>query len=220
LAYGSSVFALSEKGSNNALARAMEDQNNKSDLIGGVDLPKMQTDVQKTVIDLALDKKIEHSLLLGEDILHELERVGRVHSRQVVQTGFMVLRSKFEVQMPSVLVETAFISTPEEEKKLRSTEYQQQLAAAILKGAKKYLVRNDYSPLAPTQVVVSDTLRVASRVSSDTPREHVVKLGDTLASIARHYNVNVDALRFLNQLTSDELQVGSRLLLPRVTQGS
>jgi N-acetylmuramoyl-L-alanine amidase len=203
LAYGSSVFALSERGSSNALARALSDQQNKSELIGGVNLPSMAFDVQRTVIDLALDKKVEHSLMLGEDILAELEKVGRVHTRQVAQAGFMVLRSKYEVQMPSVLVETAFISTPEEEKKLRSPAYQERMAGAILKGAKRYLARNGQgTPVASPQIV------------ADAPREHVVKSGETLRSIASQYNVSIDVLRFLNELASDDVPIGSRLRLP------
>jgi N-acetylmuramoyl-L-alanine amidase len=202
VAYGSSVFALSERGASSALARALDDQNNQSDLIGGIDLPNMPPDVRKTVIDLALEKKMEHSMLLGEDILTELEKVGRVHTRQVALAGFMVLRSKKEVQMPSVLVETAFISTPEEERKLRSAAYQEQMAGAILRGARNYLTRNGHTAPMPQQVV------------SDSPREHVVRVGDTLVSIARQYNVSVDVLRFLNELSNDELPIGARLRLP------
>ncbi len=207
LAYGSSVFALSEKGSTNALARALADQENKSDLIGGVDLPNMPLDVQKTFIDLSLDKKIEHSLLLGEDILAELAQIGRVHTRQVSQAGFMVLKSKYSVQIPSVLVETAFISTPEEEKKLRDATYQRQLAAAILKGLKRHFAREGRSMPMPQQLV------------SDTPREHVVQAGDTLGSIARRYNINLEALRFLNDLSGNDVPIGFRLRLPGDARG-
>jgi N-acetylmuramoyl-L-alanine amidase len=207
LAYGSSVFALSEKGSTNALARTLADHENQSDLIGGVDLSNQPPDMQKTFIDLLLDKKIEHSVLLGDDILAELARIGRVHTRHVAQAGFMVLRSKYSVKIPSVLVETAFISTPEEERKLRNPEYQRQLAAAILKGLKRHFAREGRSAPIPQQVV------------ANAPNEHVVKTGETLASIARQYNVNAEALRFLNELNSDELPAGRRLRLPTEARG-
>jgi N-acetylmuramoyl-L-alanine amidase len=199
VAYGSSVFALSLKGSTNVLARALADQENYSDVIGGVDLSDKPPDVVRTLLDLSLDKKIEHSIQMGQDVLTELARIGRVHSPRVAQAGFAVLK---EPEIPSILVETAFISTPAEERRLRDPAYQRQMATAILKGVKRYLMRTG-EPMAPS-----------SQLASRSPREHVVRTGDTLGSIARQYNVSIDVLRFLNELTSDDVAIGSRLRLP------
>src|SRR6185436_15677587 len=99
-------------------------------------------------------------------------------------------------------------STPEEEKKLRDTVFQRQLASAILRGLKHFLARDGRT--APAQQIAAD---------SDAPREHVVKVGETLGSIAQQYNVHVEVLRFLNNLTSNELPIGYRLRLPVETGG-
>lgn len=203
VAFGSSVYALSERGATHALAQALADDANYSELIGGVDLSDKPPDVVRTLLDLSKEKSIEHGLQLAGDVLSELGGVGRVHLSQVAQANFAVLKAP---EIPSILVETAFISTPAEEKNLRDAAYQQRLAAAILKGVKKYLARNGDAP--PLQ-----------RVASDSPLEHVVRAGDTLRSVARQYNVSVDVLRFLNELSSDDLPVGFRLRLPPAQGG-
>lgn len=199
VAYGSSVYALSERGATHAFAQALADNENYSDLVGGVSLNDKPDDVKRTLLDLSQEKTVEHSLQLGDDVLSELGRMGRVHFSRVAQANFAVLRAP---DVPSVLIETAFISTPAEEKNLRDPGYQQRLASAILKGIKKFLARNGNAPQALPSVVAGG------------PTEHVVKIGDTLASIARQYNVSADVLRFLNELTSDELPIGLRLRLP------
>ena len=204
VAYGSSVYALSERGATSAFAQALADQENYSDLVGGVNLSDKPDDVRRTLLDLSQEKTIEHSLQLGDDVISELGGVGRVHLARVAQANFSVLRAP---DVPSVLVETAFISTPAEEKRLRDRGYQQRLARAILKGVKRFLARNGHSP-PPQQVV-----------ASDSPREHVVQAGDTLVSIARQYDVSIDVLRFINELKADELAIGSRLRLPTVAKG-
>lgn len=198
VAYGSSVYALSLRGATHTLAQSLADQENYSELVGGVALNDKPDDVRRTLLDLSTEKVIEHSLQLGDDVITELGRIGRVHLPNVAQANFSVLRAP---DVPSVLVETAFISTPAEEKRLRDPAYQQQLASAILKGVKKFLERNGHA-VPPQQVV------------SDAPREHVVRSGETLRSIARQYKVSVDVLRFLNELTNDDVPVGVRLRLP------
>jgi N-acetylmuramoyl-L-alanine amidase len=199
IAYGSSVYALSERGATHSLAQALADHENYSELVGGVDLSDKPADVRQTLLDLSQEKTVEHSLQLGDDVLSELGRVGRTHFSRVAQANFAVMRGP---DVPSVLVETAFISTPEEEKNLRDPAYQQRLASAILRGIKKFLARNGNAPQAAPSTVAGGSA------------EHVVRVGDTLASIARQYNVSIDVLRFLNELTSDELPIGARLRLP------
>jgi N-acetylmuramoyl-L-alanine amidase len=200
-AYGSSVYALSEKGASNAMARLLADKENASDLIGGVSLNDKDDMLAHVLLDLSHNKTMQDSLSLGEDMLAELQRVGPVHMRNVAQAGFAVLKSP---DIPSVLVETAFISNPSEEKKLRTPAFQQKLAGSIFRGIKRHLARNPLPSPVPVQAAISN----------EPAREHVVRKGDTLGSIARQYNIHVDALRFINDLWDADLPVGLRLRIP------
>jgi N-acetylmuramoyl-L-alanine amidase len=204
IANGSSVYALSERGATHALARTLADRENFADLVGGVSLNDKPDDVRKVLVDLSQSKSIEHSLQLGEDVLVELRRVGPVHLNRVAQAGFAVLKAP---DIPSVLIETAFISSPSEEKKLRMHTFQRSLAEGIFKGIKRYFARNGHTAPAVAESAVP------------APREHVVRAGETLASIARRYNVHVEVLRFLNNLPGHELYVGLRLRLPADSDG-
>jgi N-acetylmuramoyl-L-alanine amidase len=201
-AYGSSVYALSEKGASNAMARQLADKENVSDLIGGVSLNDKDDMLAQVLLDLSHNRTMQDSLGLGEDILAELQRVGPVHIRNVAQAGFAVLKSP---DIPSVLVETAFISNPSEEKKLRTPAFQQKLAGGIFRGIKRFLARAPQTPSAPVQAIINP---------SESSREHVVRRGDTLVSIARKYDIHVDALRFINDLSGADLPVGLRLRIP------
>lgn len=200
-AYGSSVYVLSEKGASNAMARLLADKENASDLIGGVSLNDKDDMLAQVLLDLSHNKTMQDSQGLAEDILAELRGVGPVHMHRVAQAGFAVLKSP---DIPSVLIETAFISNPSEEKKLRTPAFQQKLAGGIFRGIKRHLARRPVPSPVPLQAAIS----------SDPAREHVVRKGDTLGSIARQYNIHVDALRFINDLWSADLPVGLRLRIP------
>lgn len=137
-ASGSSVYALSEKGATDAMAKFIADRENTSDLIGGVSIGEMDDVLAKVLLDLSQTRTIQDSLIFGGDILAELKRVGPVHTSYVRQAGFMVLKAP---DIPSVLIETAFISNPAEERKLRSRAFQRKMARGIFKGIKRYLTR-------------------------------------------------------------------------------
>jgi len=201
-AYGSSVYALSEKGATSAMAGFLANKENNSDLIGGVSLSDKDDMLAHVLLDLSHNKTMQDSLSLGDDVLAELQHVGPVHLRRVTQAGFAVLKSP---DIPSVLVETAFISNPSEEKKLRTPAFQQQLASGIFRGIKRYLARTAVPPPAPVKV---------ERVAAPSAQEHVVRKGETLNSIARQYNIHVDALRFLNDLGNGNPPVGYTLRIP------
>ncbi len=203
-AYGSSVYALSEKGATSAMAGFLANKENNSDLIGGVSLSDKDDMLAHVLLDLSHNKTMQDSLSLGDDVLAELQHVGPVHLRRVTQAGFAVLKSP---DIPSVLVETAFISNPSEEKKLRTPAFQQQLANGIFRGIKRYLARNTVAPPVAAPVKVE-------RVSAPSAQEHVVRKGETLNSIARQYNIHVDALRFLNDLGNGNPPVGYTLRIP------
>ncbi len=150
-ARGSSVFALSERGATSATARYLAQKENESDLIGGVSLKDKDPILAKTLLDLSQAATINDSLKLGKAVLGHVGEVNRLHKNHVEQAGFAVLKSP---DIPSILVETAFISNPEEERKLNSDSHQSKLAESILKGVKKYFAANP--PLAKIVVGEND----------------------------------------------------------------
>ncbi|MES2283451.1 MAG: N-acetylmuramoyl-L-alanine amidase [Pseudomonadota bacterium] len=140
---GASVFALSDKGASSSAARWMADKENSADLVGGVNVKAKDAQVAKALLDMSTTAQINDSLKLGTAMLGEIGAVGKLHKPRVEQAGFAVLKAP---DIPSVLVETAFISNPDEEAKLRSDEYQVQLADALMRGIGRYFARNP--PLA------------------------------------------------------------------------
>jgi len=148
-ARGSSVFALSERGATSTAARLLAQRENQSDLIGGVNLGVKDPVLARTLLDLSLTATINDSLKLGKAVLTELGDVNALHKEQVEQAGFAVLKAP---DVPSILVETAFISNPEEEKRLKDSAYQDRIAGAILGGIKRYLAQNP--PLARARVAI------------------------------------------------------------------
>jgi N-acetylmuramoyl-L-alanine amidase len=142
-ARGSSVFALSERGATSTAARLLAQRENQSDLIGGVNLGVKDPILAKTLLDLSLTATISDSLKLGKAVLSELGDFNTLHRNSVEQAGFAVLKAP---DVPSILVETAFISNPDEEKRLKDSAYQDKMAGAILGGIKRYLAQNP--PLA------------------------------------------------------------------------
>ena len=142
-AQGASVFALSHGAASSSAARWMAQQENKADLIGGMNLGVKDSQVQQVLLDMSTSAQIKDSLNLGGAILREIGVVGRLHKPKVEQAGFAVLKAP---DIPSVLVETAFISNPDEEAKLSDPNYQNSMADALVKGLQKYFERNP--PLA------------------------------------------------------------------------
>ncbi|WP_416558798.1 N-acetylmuramoyl-L-alanine amidase [Limnohabitans sp. yimb22184] len=142
-ASGASVFALSQGAASSSAARWMAQKENKADLIGGINLGVQDAQVQRALLDMSTAAQIKDSLQLGSSLLREIGGVGRLHKPRVEQAGFAVLKAP---DIPSVLVETAFISNPQEEEKLRSDAYQKQLTDALMRGILQYFSRNP--PLA------------------------------------------------------------------------
>ncbi|HRH89345.1 MAG TPA: N-acetylmuramoyl-L-alanine amidase [Rubrivivax sp.] len=143
-ARGASVFALSQGGASSAAARWMAQRENAADLVGGINIGAVRDEhVMRTMLDMSTAAQIKDSLKLGHEVLAPLGRVGRLHKRQVEQAGFAVLKAP---DVPSILVETAFISNPEEEQRLRDPDYQAQLVDALTTGIRRYFAKNP--PLA------------------------------------------------------------------------
>lgn len=145
-AKGASVFALSDGAASSAAAKWMAKQENRADLIGGLNIKSQDAAVQRALLDMSTTAQIKDSLKLGSAMLGQIKHIGKLHKGRVEQAGFAVLKAP---DIPSVLVETAFISNPEEEKRLISPQYQNDLADALMKGIERYFSRNP--PLAKTR---------------------------------------------------------------------
>lgn len=195
---GSSVYVLSENGASSEAARWLAKRENEADLVGGVSLDGKDDMLASVLLDLSQTATVEASTDLADNLLGQLKRVGRVHSERIEQAGFAVLKSP---DVPSVLVETAFISNPIEERLLRTKVHQQSLAKAMLRGIKSYLV--DHAP-------------PGTHLAQAASNRHVIRRGESLSVIAARYQVDVKQLRQHNALISDRLHVGEVLLIPAV----
>ncbi|WP_460103585.1 N-acetylmuramoyl-L-alanine amidase [Sessilibacter sp. MAH4] len=201
-ANGASVFALSQRGATSETARFLAQQENEADLIGGVtsvNLEDKSPDVQSVLVDLFMKATLTSSLEVGHDVLHSMGKVARLHKSSVEQAGFAVLKSP---DVPSILVETGFISNPKEAKNLGSKNYRRKMAKQIFTGLKTYFER---TPPAGTYVAYK---------KAGIEREYVIASGDTLSTIARKHNTSVSAIRQHNGLRNDTIRVGQRLKIP------
>ncbi|MGS7250391.1 N-acetylmuramoyl-L-alanine amidase [Pseudomonas sp. LAM2023] len=209
-AFGASVFALSDRGATSETARWLADTENRSDLIGGagnVSLDDKDRMLAGVLLDLSMTATLSSSLNVGQKVLGNMGRITSLHKQRVEQAGFMVLKSP---DIPSILVETGFISNNNEAAKLATASHQQALARSIHTGVRQYFQQN---PPPGTYIAwLRDTGKIAAG-----PREHTVRPGETLAMIAVRYQVSVTSLRNANSLKSDELKVGQRLDIPATT---
>lgn len=195
-ARGSSIYALSVDGASSETARMLADKENAADILfGDVDVAVEDQMVKEVLFDLSLTGTIESSLDMGSEILDQIKSVNKVHKKQVQQAGFAVLKAP---NIPSVLLETAFLSNPKEEKKLRTTAHQQKVAKAITRGVNKYFARK-----APP-----GTWLAASKA------EYSVGHGDKISTIAKQYNINEKDLRARNALYADSLKAGQVIKIP------
>ncbi len=195
-ARGSSVYALSVGGASSETARLLAEKENASDLLfGDVDLAVEDQMVKEVLFDLSLTGTIESSLDIGSVVLKHLARVNRVHKKSVQQADFAVLKAP---NIPSILLETAFISNPREERNLRSKAHQQKVARAIARGVSDYFARK-----APPGTWLSAHAA-----------EYKVRRGDTLGEIAQRFNTSVEKLRARNALYSNNLNAGQVIKIP------
>ena len=193
--YGTSVYILSENGATSEAARWLAEKENASDLIGGVSLDDKDNMLARVLLDLSQTATKQASYEAGRELLHELRPLGKLHKKEVQQAAFAVLKSP---DIPSVLVETAFISNPKEEKKLRSNKHQAILAKALLNGVREYFTKN--APPGTLYAMKS--------------RKHVISSGDTLSEIAQRYHVSIASIRSENKLSGDSVRIGQVLKIP------
>lgn len=209
-ANGLSVFALSQRGATSAMARALAKKENAADLIGGVSLANKDEVLAKVLVDLSMTNTISESVNLGGRVLKELSKVGRLHSKRVEQASFVVLKSP---DIPSILIETGFITNLNEEKKLRTSKYQKKIANAIHTALGEYYEQTPYYNQANYS---SPNIASSSGNSSKSARltKHKVKRGDSLSAIALKYGTTVAELKRINKLRSNTAVLGQTLKLP------
>lgn len=190
---GASVYTLSQRGASSEAAKWLAAKENAADLVGGVKLGDKDNVLAKVLLDLSQTATLEASHEVARHVLRSLKRVGRVHKKAVQKARFVVLKSP---DIPSILVETAFISNRSEEKKLRNPRYQQRLAQAVFRGIRQYFAANTPS-----------NIRVAKN-------RHMITKGDTLSGIAQQYGVSMKQLRAANSLSSSRIRIGQILTIP------
>jgi len=208
-ARGSSVYVLSQKGATSEAARWLADSQNKSDLIGGVDLDVNDDTLKSVLLDLTQNATLAASSELGGFVLSELSSVGSLHIDHVEEAGFVVLKSP---DVPSILVESGFISHSKEERLLANRQHQYKLAKSVLNGIRQYFKENSlpgtlFAAVSPPESV------------SSVERSYIIKLGDTLSAIAERYNISRVSLKKLNNLDSDHIEVGQELRIPFTSGG-
>ena len=195
-ARGSSIYALSVDGASSETARMLAHNENAADLLfGDVDLTVQDKMVNEVLFDLSLTGTIESSLDIGSEIINQIKTINRVHKKKVQQAGFAVLKAP---NIPSVLLETAFISNPREEKNLRSSSHQKKIAKAITRGISKYFARK-----APPGTWLASS-----------QGEYFVGSGDDVSVIAKSHHVDEQDLRARNALYADNLIAGQVIKIP------
>lgn len=201
-AFGSSVYALSPRGATSVSAAFLADRENGADLIGGVNLGAKDDVLAGVLTDLSMTATMDASLGVGSRVLGSMGKVSRLHKRRVEQAGFVVLKSP---DMPSILVETGFISNPAEAERLGTRSYQRTMARAIFEGLGNYFLNTP-----PPDTRLAAMVRAGAR-----PSEYVIARGDTLSGIAERYRVSVDDIVRTNRLGgAGGIQAGQRILIP------
>jgi len=202
-ASGASVFALSRKGATSETARFLASKENEADLIGGVggvSLEDKDDDVAKVLVDLSMTTTLANSLDVGSEVLKEIGSITKLHKKHVEQAGFRVLKSP---DVPSILVESGFISNPGEAKKLNSRSHRKKLAKAIFNGIVKYFERQ-----APEDSLVWWKKQGGGHVS------YTIGKGDTLSGIAKKYKTSVAQIKSHNRLKGERIRVGQVIRIP------
>lgn len=194
---GSSVFVLSRRGASSEFARRLAASENSSDLIGGVTLKDKDDMLASVLLDLSQSATMEASHAVAGSVFASLKGMGKTHKSHVEHANFMVLKSP---DVPSILVETAFISNPAEEKRLKNAAWQKKVANNIGNGIQDYFY---FSPPPGTWIA-----------ANRQPVKYKVVRGDTLGEIADRYRVTLYALRRANGLKSDNIRIGKELLIP------
>jgi N-acetylmuramoyl-L-alanine amidase len=201
-AHGASVYALSTTGATSEQARYLADKENRADLIGGassLSLDGRDEVLAGVLLDLSMNATLRRSLDAGSYVLKNMGTVARLHKKKVEQAGFLVLKSP---DIPSLLLETGFISNPNEAQKLSTSRYQNKMAQAIFEGIEQYFLDNP----PPGTLLAKNGNRV--------DRIYVVAPGDTLSEIAVRFNVSMKKIKRYNKMSSNKIRVGKKIKIP------
>lgn len=201
-ASGATVYVLSERGASDEAARALAERENASDLIGGVSLSDKDPLLARVLLDLSQSAAISASSSAGERVIKRLSAVTTIRKSRVQRAPFLVLKSP---DIPSILIETAYISNPKEESALKTSGYQRSLAGAIHDGIVDYF-RDNPPP--------DSYLAFNPPAERRSPIHHVISRGETLSGIAQHYNVSLSALKRFNAIAGDVIRIGQVLSIP------
>ena len=207
-AHGASVFALSRTGATSETARWLAQKENSADQIGGeggISLNDKDDMLASVLLDLSMTSTLSASLEVGDNVLRNIGGINRLHKDQVEQAGFVVLKSP---DIPSILVETGFITNPEESRKLKTRSHQQAMARKIHKGVRAYFYKKP-----PVDTLVA-RLKSEGRINT-RPDQYVIQAGDTLSEIAQRFDVSLNSLRRANQISSaSRIRTGQVLVIP------
>ena len=198
---GTGVYALSLRGANSELSRWLQNTENADDLAGGVDLGDVDNDTRQVLLNMSMESAIRISKQAGEGVLSDLKDAGRVHKKRLGLANFVVLRSP---DIPSLLIETGFLSNRSDARRLSISREQEKIAAAIFEGIKRYFEK---SPPANTFVAWR-------KQNADQRMIIEVKRGDTLSEIAARYGLSLQALKELNELETNVIHLGQKLEVP------
>ena len=198
---GTGVYALSLRGANSELSRWLQNTENADDLAGGVDLGDVDNDTRQVLLNMSMESAIRISKQAGEGVLSDLKDAGRVHKKRLGLANFVVLRSP---DIPSLLIETGFLSNRSDAKRLSISREQEKIVAAIFEGIKRYFEK---SPPANTFVAWR-------KQNADQRMIIEVKRGDTLSEIAARYGLSLQALKELNGLETNVIHLGQKLEVP------
>ena len=198
-ARGASVYALSTSGATSTAARYLAQRENESDLVGGVSLSDKDDILAGVLADLSMTSTLDNSLKLGGNVLRNMDRIAKLHKKGVEQAGFAVLKSP---DIPSILVETGFISNPEESRLLATSAYQKKMARAIHAGIREWFLAH---PPSGTLIAWQ---------KQQEGQQYVIARGDTLSGIAERFNVPLADLKIRNGIAGEKIMVGQKLLIP------
>ncbi len=198
-ANGASVYALSTSGATSTAARYLAQRENAADLVGGVRLGDHDDVLAGVLADLSMTSTLDASLGLGGHVLRNMDHVARLHKKRVEQAGFAVLKSP---DIPSILVETGFISNPSESRKLGTRSYQRKMAAAIHAGIKQWFLAHP-----PSGTLIAWQKKQGGH-------QYVIARGDTLSAIAQRFNVSLSDLKSYNGISGSKIVVGQKLRIP------
>ena len=206
-AHGASVYALSTNGATSTAALYLAERENAADLIGGVSLSDKDDVLAGVLADLSMTSTLDTSLKLGDRVLRNVDDITNLHKRNVEQAGFAVLKSP---DIPSILVETGFISNPQESSLLATSSYQKKMAAAIHRG-----IREWFKAHPPSGTLLAWQKQQGAPRGQPGGQQYTIASGDTLSGIADRFSVSLSDLKSHNRIDGSKILVGQKLTIPK-----